>query len=80
MFLFYFLRIDPELQDRIFDAGIMYGSEKAWTFVKSKYLTVVVLSKRSQLMKALAKSRDDSLFSRYIQYLLHINAFQWYTE
>uniref|UniRef100_K1R713 Leucyl-cystinyl aminopeptidase n=1 Tax=Magallana gigas TaxID=29159 RepID=K1R713_MAGGI len=57
--------IDPELQGRIFDAGIMYGSEKEWTFVKSQYLTVLVPSKRSQLMKALAKSRDDSLLSRF---------------
>lgn len=62
--------IDPELQGRIFDAGIMYGSEKEWTFVKSQYLTVLVPSKRSQLMKALAKSRDDSLLSRYLQYAL----------
>lgn len=46
VFLFYFYSIDPELQGRIFDAGIMYGSEKEWTFVKSQYLTVLVPSKR----------------------------------
>ncbi|XP_052697499.1 uncharacterized protein LOC128175715 [Crassostrea angulata] len=46
--------IDPELQGRIFNAGIMYGSEKEWTFVNSQYLTVLGPSKRSQLVKALA--------------------------
>lgn len=59
--------IDPEIQDRIFDAGVMYGTENEWTFVKNQYLTVQVPSKRSQLMKALAKSRDGALLGRYLK-------------
>nr|XP_022330971.1 endoplasmic reticulum aminopeptidase 1-like [Crassostrea virginica] len=62
--------IDPEIQDRIFDAGVTYGTENDWTFVKNQYLTVQVPSKRSQLMKALAKSRDGALLGRYLEYAL----------
>ncbi|XP_062606091.1 endoplasmic reticulum aminopeptidase 1-like [Saccostrea cucullata] len=63
-------QIDPELQDVIFDAGVMYGSEADWTFVKNQYLTVLVPSKKKQLMKALAKSKDDSILARYLNYAL----------
>nr|XP_022330974.1 aminopeptidase N-like [Crassostrea virginica] len=48
----------------------MYGTENEWTFVKNQYLTVQVPSKRSQLMKALAKSRDGALLGRYLEYAL----------